>query len=58
MARELTSQEKQFVQEYINTRDESTAAKRAGIDKRVSVRVGRAWLKDPDIRLAINDRKS
>jgi len=53
--RELTPQEKLFVQNWINTRDEKEAAARAGVDKKVAARVGRSWLKDPDIRRSIDD---
>lgn len=53
--RVLTAQEHKFVQEYINTRDRALAAVRAGVDKRVALRVANSWLKDPDIVRYMNE---
>jgi phage terminase small subunit len=50
----LTAQERKFVQEYINIRNETTSAIKAGINKKLASRVGKAWLKRPDIIEAIN----
>lgn len=53
--RYLTSQEKLFVQNYINTRDMTNSAIKAGIDKKVALRVAKAWLRDDDILKSINE---